>query len=462
MPTPSPSITDSLGGLLSVLQQAQNEKFKRAQQQGLAYQSMASGDYDVARANDLAAVSRAMGPFSQAVASNGLEDTLKHPEIVGPLVAAFKTPAALNLFPGTSPDQRMSFMLADGKMPTKENAFSISDRDQVAQRDALATQANEVAKAFNTPTTTPAGATTSFAPADPRGGPLGQVEGRDDDSTSKAQLRADILSGKRPRSDAALLGGGGLSMSADGKGGFTVSLGGNGVLSKPSAQALVQDNIDLRQFQQTIGRLRDLSDDPTAFGAVGNVRRMVQGVGNQANALSQYFGGDFQKNYSAAAKQMAAIGLDPSYYDPKLDQVHRAANLAAYQAAAALANQSGRGLSDKDVKNFRQVLGDPEAWLESQQSFKAGLDQIESMVNDRLGMTNQNMVNGIDTSVGTTKPVPTNSTTPKPRPAAPVAPAPAAASGARTVGGVTYTPTGRTAGGKPVYKDPAGNLVALD
>ena len=55
------------------------------------------------------------------------------------------------------------------------------------------------------------------------------------------------------------------------------------------------------------------------------------------------------------------------------------ATLAAYQAAAALARQEGKGLSDKDFKLFRGIVGDPKAWLSTQEAFLAGTRRLRNV-----------------------------------------------------------------------------------
>jgi hypothetical protein len=74
-----------------------------------------------------------------------------------------------------------------------------------------------------------------------------------------------------------------------------------------------------------------------------------------------------------------------------LPEVEKMATLAAYAAASALANQEGRGLSDKDFENFRRVLGNPTEWTSTQDKFLAGLDMLQRQVDYRIGATRRRL-----------------------------------------------------------------------
>jgi len=119
-------------------------------------------------------------------------------------------------------------------------------------------------------------------------------------------------------------------------------------------------------------------NDPTIFGAVGNLRRLGQNLTGQADALLQAFGGD---QFEAAGADLAAAGVDPSFFDADLADIEKVATLAAYQSASALAGQTGRALSDKDFALFRRIVGDPTAWLNTQQAFQSGMKRMREVAN---------------------------------------------------------------------------------
>ena len=118
--------------------------------------------------------------------------------------------------------------------------------------------------------------------------------------------------------------------------------------------------------------------DPTIFGLIGNVRRGIQAVGGQMDAISTMFGG---ASFEAAAAELSAAGVDARHFDPNLPIIDKMATLAAYQAAGALADQTGRGLSDQDFNKFRGIVGDPKEWTETQNNFLAGTRALRQLAN---------------------------------------------------------------------------------
>jgi hypothetical protein len=430
-------ISGSLGALINAVAQQQDNRYKRRLIDSQSYQAQAAGDFDVARANDLTALSRAMAPFASAVQGQGLDSAMQNADLLGPLISAFKTPEALSLLPGATPDNRLAFALAGGNNVTKDSAFSIDDRERMRGADATNAQAAQIAQELAKPITAGPGAIVVPGVGDPRGA-QGPITGRTTDVVSKGEMRDRISTGQtRPGDSAGLLrGGSGISIQPDGQGGFAVAIGDvNTPLPKTQLGGQIDQNIALRNFQSTIGLMREASKDPTIFGTVGNARRMVQDVGGQASALSKLFGGNFEQTYAGAAADMRAQGFDPSYFDPNLTLLEKAANLAAYQAASALAGQEGRNVSDKDVKLFRNMVGNPTEWLSTQQSFVAGLDQLDQIVSRMLVSTNRNINVGADTSAGSSV----------------------------TVDGVSYTITGRkTKDGHNIVKGPDGAEMVLE
>jgi len=153
-----------------------------------------------------------------------------------------------------------------------------------------------------------------------------------------------------------------------------------------SVQTDVQSGlIETQDFANSMNQLRGVAEkDPTLFGIVGNVRRFGQDASGQVDAIDSAFGTDFGSTFGTAARDLQSAGTDSSFFDPNLSDVDKLATVTAYKAAAAVAGQSGRGLSDKDFQQFRQVIGDPTAWRSTQASFLAGLDQVEALVAEKV------------------------------------------------------------------------------
>lgn len=177
---------------------------------------------------------------------------------------------------------------------------------------------------------------------------------------------------------------------------YTGQLQGSGAetgLTNRTRQNLEQGQIAFRDFTSVMDRLEDIAEqDPALFGVTGNVRRFGQGLAGQANALTAALNiGEFDN----VAAELQSAGVAPRFFDPNLNDIEKLATLAAYQAASALAGQEGRGLSDKDFQIFRNMIGDPGAWLATRESFLAGLSQIRElareMYNNRIQIRNEGL-----------------------------------------------------------------------
>ena len=159
-----------------------------------------------------------------------------------------------------------------------------------------------------------------------------------------------------------------------------------------------------RKFKGTIERARAVASaaGPTAFGIIGRARSIGQDVQSAIDAASGGFSEDLRSSIAAteqSLQDMAAQG-DPVAakflkfdYDPNLTSLEMYARLLPYEAAAAIAGQTGRGLSDNDVKRFQAIVGDPLSFFGSQKAFMTTLDTIEAEVNARLG-ENQALLSG--------------------------------------------------------------------
>lgn len=208
-------------------------------------------------------------------------------------------------------------------------------------------------------------------------------------SPTESQVKAKILQGMTPdEQKATMLKKGIRIQNADGS---IIEVGGTGDLQKSTTGNLEKNQFALQDFQDTLATLRDIgSADPTIFGTTGNMRRLWQGISEQGKNLAHLVGDPDTVNQRVAAMQrgLQAMGINANLLgtelDPNLFNIETMASLAAYQAAGALANQEGRSVSDKDVKHFRQIIGDPAAWTSSQAAFLAGLQRLDQTVNQRM------------------------------------------------------------------------------
>ena len=164
--------------------------------------------------------------------------------------------------------------------------------------------------------------------------------------------------------------------------GLVANTFGDAGLAKPVVADLQRGQVDVARFSATLDQLEQVAKtDPSLFGAVGEARRLGQNIAGQASALGQFFGAE---RFNQVAADLQQRGVAPEFFDPNLSDIEKLATLAAYQAAAALGEQSGRGLSDKDFVQFRRIIGDPTAWLSTQESFLAGLSRVRALVNSQF------------------------------------------------------------------------------
>src|SRR5690606_20371357 len=112
----------------------------------------------------------------------------------------------------------------------------------------------------------------------------------------------------------------------------------------------------------------------------------LQDVAAMANGVSSALGyKSAEEALQNAQVEMVRSGIDPNLlpgvFDPNLAALQTTSDLLVYQAAAALAGQSGRDVSDRDVQMFKGVVGDPREWTATPERFKAKLDQMERILN---------------------------------------------------------------------------------
>ncbi len=162
-------------------------------------------------------------------------------------------------------------------------------------------------------------------------------------------------------------------------------------LTDSQAGNLELEAVNFADFQALMNDARTIaSGDPTIFGATGNVRRLAQAATQQMANIGLLAGGsetNLDSAYADAYASMANSGVDMSLfgaYDPNLNDITKLSTLLTYGAASVLAGQEGRSVSDRDVKQFQRVVGDPTSWLGSQRSFLAGLDMMERILAGRI------------------------------------------------------------------------------
>jgi hypothetical protein len=156
---------------------------------------------------------------------------------------------------------------------------------------------------------------------------------------------------------------------------------------RPNTQAGLE-NAELQRgrFRSLLRQTRNLAEkDPTLFGLPGQVRRLGQEGFQLASGLAQVFGANsVQEATASAARSAQNAGVSPQLisqlFDPNLPALTAASNLLVFQAAAALAGQEGRGVTDRDIARFQNIAGDPSSLFESQQSYLSRLSTMESIV----------------------------------------------------------------------------------
>lgn len=207
---------------------------------------------------------------------------------------------------------------------------------------------------------------------------------------------------------------------------------------------LQKQNIAGQQLKGLIGYTRNLAkSDPNNFGVTGFVKGVMQDANVVGGNIAQGLGYKGLQEATAATRQKAIeAGVDPGLlsgvFDPKLDALHSSADLLVFQAASALAGQAGRSVTDRDVKIFKNIVGDPQEWRGNQQKFLAKLDNVEQLLDLNQGV----IANNLRPSNSAGSPAaPGAVTSPTSQaPGAPVSPAPVDATPRQAADGNFYVP----------------------
>lgn len=165
-------------------------------------------------------------------------------------------------------------------------------------------------------------------------------------------------------------------------------------LNKTNARDAEAGVIAGTKFTGLLGRARQAATEagPEGFGVIGQARSLAQDTMAAVNAAAPLFGKEIEQTVTdteGSLKELAANG-DPvakqffGTYDPSINKLELYARLLPYQAATALAEQSGRGLSDADVKRFQAMIGNPTGLFGSQQTFLTIIDTLQAEVNAEI------------------------------------------------------------------------------
>lgn len=129
-----------------------------------------------------------------------------------------------------------------------------------------------------------------------------------------------------------------------------------------------------------------INSPDTNFGAAGLAKGYVQDAALLTANIAQGFGWKAPAEALAALEAKAAQsgvnnGIISGAYDPRLGQLNTAYGILVYSTASALAGQSGRDLSNEDVKRAMAVVGNPMSLFSSKQQLLGKLDVIEQIMN---------------------------------------------------------------------------------
>lgn len=204
------------------------------------------------------------------------------------------------------------------------------------------------------------------------------------------QIKNYIFPGPNGRSDVMLTTNGVSDLYGNPlpPGGYVGTVQGGATevgVTNAVATDLQSDVIANKKFEQLVGIGMDLTKDPTLFGAQGRVRSLAQEVAAGVGGISAVLGSNVEEARATLAQDLAGTGIDamsilPELYDPNLPKVDTVWGLLVYQGAAALAGQEGRSVSDADVKNMRQILGEPKSIFTSAQAMQSKLQTAVEIV----------------------------------------------------------------------------------
>ena len=138
----------------------------------------------------------------------------------------------------------------------------------------------------------------------------------------------------------------------------------------------------LDSFKAELGNfMGEVASDPSAVGAAGTVRTIISGLTEQAKAMGQTFGVDTATGINAVQDALRRQGITVA--DPgKAAKIAVYINTLPFKAAQALAAQTGRDLSDRDVKRFEGVIG--ASPITNEADLRARVEVITRMIDDEV------------------------------------------------------------------------------
>lgn len=167
-------------------------------------------------------------------------------------------------------------------------------------------------------------------------------------------------------------------------------------LSSSVTSDLQKQDIQHQQFKNLVGFTRNLLGDPNNVGILGYVKGALQDANVLAGNIAQGLGyKGLQDAVHDMRQKAAASGVDPKLlsgeFDPKLPALHTAYDLLVFSAASTLAGQSGRNVSDKDVKTVRSIVGDPNSLFANPQNLGSKLDTLDQIVDLNQSVVDQRL-----------------------------------------------------------------------
>ncbi len=159
---------------------------------------------------------------------------------------------------------------------------------------------------------------------------------------------------------------------------------------------LTQARDENRQVIDLATQLKNMAaNDPSIVGVAGNVTRGAQSLYGAGAGLAQMFGGqqNFDQQYTGVVQDLNARGVHVPgiQFNPNAPNIVKLNTILIYKAASALAGQSGRDISDADVKRAIAMVGDPASWLTDHRSYIAGLDLVTNQATSAMNTIDQQL-----------------------------------------------------------------------
>lgn len=171
-------------------------------------------------------------------------------------------------------------------------------------------------------------------------------------------------------------------------------------LPTPVRNDLAKQDVSNQRFRGLLNYTKELAkQDPNNFGVTGIVKGAVQDTAAAADNVARGLGfTGLQEGLANARERAVASGVNPTVlsgiFDPRLPALHSAADLMVFSAAEALAGQSGRSVTDKDVKIIKNIVGDPTEWSSNQQKFLSKLETVGQILDLQQQVIDNNLRRG--------------------------------------------------------------------